>query len=114
MLTEIGAADKDQIYVFNKTDLLEDPIFSKRKYIPISAMSGLGIGSLIDTISEKLFDQLLPATFFIPYTDGQVLNEIMNRCEITATSHEETGTKVEAITDQMIRGKYQKYLMTEE
>jgi GTP-binding protein HflX len=114
VLTEIGAAEKDQIYVFNKTDLLEGPIYSRTKYIPISATSGMGIGSLIDAISENLFDNLRPATFFIPYSDGQVLNEIMNRCEITATSHEETGTKVNAITDQMIRGKYQKYLMTEE
>ena len=111
VLTEIGAIDKKNIYVFNKIDLLNVKIDTDYSYIPISAKMSIGIDRLIAEVSDVLFTNLKRVSFMIPYSEGSVLSDIMNQCETIEMNHKNEGTEIIVIADVIIRNKYQKYIV---
>ncbi|MEA3424454.1 MAG: GTPase HflX [Bacillota bacterium] len=111
VLSEIGADDKKNIYVFNKVDLLNREIDTEYSHIPVSAKMGIGIDRLIEEISNILFTNLKQVSFMIPYSEGSVLSDIMTKCETIEMNHKNDGTEIIVIADTIIRNRYQKYIV---
>ncbi|MCD6436031.1 MAG: GTPase HflX, partial [Clostridiales bacterium] len=111
VLNEIGAEDKKSIYVFNKVDLLDKEIDAYFQYIPVSAKMGIGIDKLIEEISNIVFTNLKRVKFMVPYSEGSVLSDIMNKCETIEMNHKNEGTEIIVIADAIIRNKYYKYIV---
>ncbi len=82
-LTEIGVEHDDPriIHVWNKADLLDleqkSAAIRKTKFsgdaVLVSAVKKTGIGTLLDQIDEKLFDNTRIYTYTIPVGDGKAL-----------------------------------------
>jgi GTP-binding protein HflX len=100
-LAEIGAGDIPRIYVFNKCDqvtegrgsMLEIP-YSRDHRIYMAAGRDIGISELLSLIDSILSEGSSESELLIPYSRGDVLSQIMDRCEIISTEYEETGTRV--------------------
>lgn len=106
VLGELGAGDKPQILCFNKADRVQDPIYTSVKHLTIAALTGLGVPELIETVSAHLFTDLQEVEYLVPYSDGQVLNELMTHCEVLSTEHEAQGTRIRVIAGAIVRGRY--------
>lgn len=107
VLKELEAIDKPIIRVFNKADLLgEGYEVDERADVYTSMTSGEGLDELIEKICENLYSSLHSVNMKIPYTQGGVLNEIMDASKVNSMEYQEDGTFIQAELDDML---YQKY-----
>ncbi|MGN0335252.1 MAG: GTPase HflX [Lachnospiraceae bacterium] len=113
-LKDLGAAEIPVIYVYNKADLAHEgplPQIRGENKIYLSAKTGAGIPELIDLIFETLHAGNLEAEFLIPYTDGSVLSELMEKSRVLETVYEEEGTRLRVSCDLSMYHKYKNYLV---
>lgn len=107
VLKELEAIDKPIIRVFNKADLLgEGYEVDERADVYTSMTSGEGLDELIEKICENLYSSFHSVNMKIPYTQGGVLNEIMDASKVNSMEYQEDGTFIQAELDDML---YQKY-----
>lgn len=107
VLADLNANDKPMIRVFNKVDLLgEDYKKDHRSDIYTSMVSEYGLDDLIDKIKEILYSSFHHVSMKIPYSQGAVLNEIMDASKVDIVEYQEDGTLIYAEVEDMI---YQKY-----
>jgi GTP-binding protein HflX len=111
VLEEIGAGDKEEVLVLNKMDLPSTGHLLAEEFIPISAKTGMGLDVLISRLDEKIFGALKAVDFLIPYSDGKVLGDILDKCEMIVMTHEAEGTVIKAMTDPAIRNKYARFII---
>lgn len=113
-LLELNMGDAPMIYVYNKADkCMEEslPVVSGEDKIYLSAKSGDGIRELVEMIFKKLHSGHLEAQFWVPYTDGKTVSELMKNCVIHETSYEENGTLLKVSCELAIYQKYKDYLV---
>lgn len=107
VLEELKVSDKPVIRVFNKSDLLgEGYEIDERADIYTSMLSGEGLDNLIEKISQILYSSLHHVNMKIPYTQGGVLNEIMDSSKVNSMEYQEDGTLIQVELEDML---YQKY-----
>jgi GTP-binding protein HflX len=80
-LDQIGAGSVPRIRVLNKVDLLSDEErFGLTMVDPtaslVSAVTGEGIESLLDTVAAMIGTRLVTVRLLIPYTEGAILAEL--------------------------------------
>ncbi len=98
VLREIGAGEIPQIMVFNKADLLDDPILPrvlKAAYpgsIILSAQDHDGILKLRDHVYSFFRKNLIAYSLAIDISNQATLSKIYNNCLIIATDYDEQGT----------------------
>jgi GTP-binding protein HflX len=79
-LEEIDAGNVPLITVLNKIDRLSDPEAARHavenypQSVAISALTGEGIGDLLEHIQNGLFETFSPITVFLPYQQGQLIS----------------------------------------
>jgi GTPase len=79
-LEEIDAGHVPTIMVLNKVDRLLDPDSARRtldsfpKAVAISALTGVGIGDLLEHIHNELYETLTPILVLLPYQQGQLIS----------------------------------------
>jgi GTPase len=95
VLEELGAGDKEKIIVFNKKDLLNDPIQAKivkrvhRASFVVSSFNQDDMKSLREFIINYFLDQQKKYDLFIPYDEGQAHSYVASKCNtIKSTNHE--------------------------
>lgn len=102
-LDEIGAGKIPRIRVMNKADVEtlhhRTPGTIRRSggtaaydEVCISAKTGEGIPELLDLIEETLDGKKAEYTFLIPYTQGQIVTQMLESMEVLSRTHEESGT----------------------
>ncbi|OPL09359.1 MAG: hypothetical protein AVO33_00635 [delta proteobacterium ML8_F1] len=109
VLEEIGVWETPQVLVYNKMDLRTEPLYGASDHLEISAAKGTGIGVLMDTITGLIFADLRKETFLIPYDQGHVLSELMNRGESAEIEYLDTGTRITVVVDEVLRNRYGDY-----
>lgn len=115
LLSELGAAEKPTIYVFNKCDrgIVCPPSAvintDSDKHICISAQSGEGVEQLAILLENIVHEGTSKATFFIPNSEQGALNKLYSDATIETIDYGAEGVTVVAIVDAKIRGMLRKY-----
>lgn len=111
VIKELGVKDIPIIYVFNKIDKVSDyfyipPTFDKA--IRISAKTAEGIDELITLIQKELYKGLLNKTFIIPYTKGNIINDLKENAEVLSIDYNDF-IIVNANVNEILYNKYKQY-----
>ncbi len=111
-IQQLGAADKKSIVVYNKIDKMDsqDRQFSNDD-ICISVKTGKNIEQLIKALDETLFSDVRKVTLHIPYSEGAVLNQLINRGKVVELKHDEIGTRVIIQLNSIHINKYAQYMV---
>lgn len=120
VLLQLEVQEKPTILVFNKCDLLEDPVLLMDfmgRYNPsleISALTKFNIDKLIDLINLHLPSKARKVDLLIPFTEAASLNSLYQNGEIMNTVYGENGIHCEALLNEQWINKMQKYILHEE
>lgn len=102
VLTSLGAAEKETILVFNKSDLIDENYFlhnGEQNYfgspVRISAKHGTGISDLLAMISEALASRRIRTKFFIPFAEGYLTDIIHQQGQVYHQEYHPTGVEIE-------------------
>mmetsp|Transcript_6640 Transcript_6640/g.11856 ORF Transcript_6640/g.11856 Transcript_6640/m.11856 type:complete len:566 (-) Transcript_6640:1016-2713(-) len=105
ILGELGAGDKPQIVVWNKTDLLDEEqlqILQKRAELEpqptvlASVKTGSGLTECILTLEETLRDLMMYVEVLLPFSKGNLVAEMHERGVVERETHRSNGTVVAA------------------
>ena len=114
-LEDLGCKDTPVITIFNKMDrdiALPLPIDElARDTCEISAVSGMGMDSMLQKVEELLKTFRTSLKALIPYTEGSLVSWVHGRCEILTEEHTPEGVLLEVYVDEesaMRLGKYRK------
>lgn len=121
-LKEIGAGEIPVIYVFNKSDILQDeqiesgslPIEYPRTgddRVYISARDKESLDTLIAVIDRKFAEGETEAELLLPYKEGAILGELNSRGIVIQTEYREDGVFVRALLTAKDISKYEEYLI---
>ncbi|MBQ7751827.1 MAG: GTPase HflX [Clostridia bacterium] len=112
VLSELGALGKPTVYVYNKTDLVqEDVAYTQENSIGISAKTGKNIEKLIDIISETAPDKKREMTVLIPYNLGSLVNELHKNQKILSEEYLGEGVKIHLLADKITYEKMKTYII---
>lgn len=115
LLSELGAAGKPTLYVFNKCDagMACPPSAvintSEEKHVCISAKSGEGVEALANLLETILHDGKTKATFVIPNNEQGALNILYKNATVESVDYGADGVTVVATVDAKVRGMLRKY-----
>lgn len=121
-LAEIGAGDIPVIYVFNKSDLVQDEqrdndqlvmdvprTVDDRAYICGKDQGSLD--TLIDLIEEKLGADDTLCDMLLPYSEGGLLNMLNEAGKVKASEYLPEGVKVSAMLSAKEYARFAEYIM---
>ena len=111
VLDGIGVKDIPIIYVFNKIDKHSDYFYIPPKYenaIRISSKNNTNIKQLLDIIQETLFKSFKTTEFVIPYSKGEIVNNLKENADVLDISYSDFIT-VKASVNEHLYNLYKKY-----
>lgn len=99
VLSELGAADKPVITVFNKVDRLDNPnslerLLRQEDSVAVSALKQIGISDLLELIRAFVRRRTVDMELIIPYNDSGVLARLHELGAVNTTEYAEEGTRV--------------------
>ncbi|KAF0226864.1 MAG: GTP-binding [Erysipelotrichaceae bacterium] len=106
-LTEIEAADKPMITVYNKFDIAISAIPSKA--IAISALNGTNIDELVDMIIIKMNEIQPLYTYLIPYDQAHLLEKLKKESQVVSTLNTDDGFMI-SVRSHKILPNFKVYL----
>jgi len=109
-LKEIGAESVPMIYVYNKIDLVDDYLTEKNG-VYISAKKNLGIDKLVETISNKVFNNYINCNMFIPYDKGNLLSYLNGNARVIDRKYRNNGTELSIECSNIDYEKYREYVI---
>ncbi len=109
-LKEIGAESVPMIYVYNKIDLVDDYLTEKNG-VYISAKKNLGIDKLVETISNKVFNNYINCNMFIPYDKGNLLSYFSDNARVIDRKYRNDGTELSIECSNIDYEKYREYVI---
>ncbi len=97
VLTELGVSDKEQLIVFNKRDLLNDPI--KEKIIKrshansfvVSSFNAEDVKALRSHVINWFLEKQNKYDLFVPYEDGETHSIVAGKTNILSSHNHEKG-----------------------
>ena len=116
VLTEIGADMKPIIIAINKIDKNSGQSvfirgYDRDKTIEISALQGFNLDRLLKVICNVLPSTRQLVQLFIPYNDGQILDEIHQNGLVYEVEYKDNGVKIRGSIDKAILKKYEEYVL---
>ena len=115
LLSELGAADKPTIYVFNKCDkgIVCPPssVINTEgdNFVCISAANGDGVSDFADMLEAIIHNGKTKAIFFIPNSEQGAMNILYKNASVENVEYGADGVTVTAIVDKKTRGMLKKY-----
>lgn len=97
VLEELGIEDKDQIVVFTKKDLIDDPFLPKivmrnlKASFLVSTLDSEDILGLREYVINYFLDKQAHFDLFIGYEEGEAHSRILGNANIVKQSHHENG-----------------------
>ena len=121
-LAEIGAGDIPVIYVFNKSDVVQDeqeqsgqlvmPVpRSMDDRIYISAREDESLNTLIELIEKKLSENENDCEMLIPYSEGGILSLLTGKGVVKSSEYLEEGIKIVATLGSDDYNRYNAYII---
>ena len=114
VIEDLGASDKPCIYVYNKSDLIDDKLSGNEKRVFVSGATGEGIDKMLSMIEGAVHQFKKKYSLLIPYTNQSVLSALYNAYTVENVEYVEDGITLEAILDERGKGMYGKYILSVE
>jgi len=94
VLEEIGAAGKEKLLVYNKTDLLDEEFIPTYvgESINISVKEGENIEELIEIIKNKIFSDRVVCKLLVPYDRGDISSYLCEKGRVLEMEYLDAGT----------------------
>ncbi len=116
VLNQLGCKDIKMLYVYNKTDLIKNKNLFNMDVTPSIMLDNtnlLGFDELLKTIEEMLFDDY-NISLLIPYSEGQIYNQLKEKANIINTEYLNEGIKVNVILSKHLKELYKQYQIEKE
>ncbi len=120
ILNDLVEGDSNRILVFNKCDLISDDKIIQKKVANflkeanilydtfyISCKTGEGFEELKLEIEKRLFGEIIQLELLIPYSEGNILQELIDISNVLQTEYKENGT---VLFVEIAKNKCEKYL----
>ncbi len=115
ILKELGGEEKPMITVYNKCDISNSYLLPVAKNtVKISALTGVGINSLLECIAENMPSTKKRVLLLIPFNQGALANEIRTTSRILREKYLPEGIFFDAVTDTGIMYKILDYIVKED
>ena len=113
-LAEIHAAGVPEIVVLNKSDVASAAAVARltgrhTDAVTVSAATGDGIPNLLEALEERLTPATVHLDVLIPYDRGDLVAEAHRLGEVLAETHEEHGTRLEALIPVAEAGPFEAF-----
>lgn len=114
ILADLGADSKRILTVLNKMDQVPQSVVQGvEKCFPgaisISALTGLGVERLLQTIEAELVVDQVQLKVLIPFSQGALVDELHNGALILVEEYEPEGTYLEVIVSENLAGRLRQY-----
>ena len=111
VIAELGAGKKQRIYVYNKCDKDgEQHLVSHECMVKISAKTGEGVDTLLDTIEALLHAAKRDYTLLIPYDKQSLVNSLYNDFTVKSVDYLNEGIQIVAVLDDRGKGLFKAYI----
>jgi GTP-binding protein HflX len=116
-LDEIEVVDIPMVTALNKIDLLPDPTSSLdrvdefERAVPISALTGEGIQTLLSSIEFELYQSMSQVKVLLPYEAGQLISLFHELGRIDEIQHNENAIIIEGRIPTRLASQYSEYLI---
>ncbi len=111
-LEEIGVHDIPVLYVYNKFDLLEEPI--EPTFFPniiVSLLDNKGVSQVLDLIEREVFTDYEKVKLLIPFNEGDLVSYLNQNSNIINQDYSNEGTILELELSQVQIAKYANYII---
>ncbi len=114
ILKDLGGEGKPVITVYNKCDIADSYLLPVTKNtVKISALKGVGINSLLESISENMPATKKRVLLLIPFSEGSLANEIRKTSRILNEEYRADGLFLDAVVDVGIMHRILDYIISE-
>lgn len=113
LLSDLNAAGKPIIYVYNKCDKSDAPKPEKPSSVYISAKSGEGIESLLALIEKTITENRKSVKLFLPYDKSSFLNSLYNVAMVEELEYKDEGISLLATFKENIPHTYEEFIISE-
>ncbi|MBE6701041.1 MAG: GTPase HflX [Ruminococcaceae bacterium] len=110
--------EKPIIYVFNKVDELsgDNPeeilgLGNRENAVFLSAKTGVGIDTLIETIERVVLSVKREVKFLLPFDKGDLMSMLYKTSKVKEAEYTDEGIVVSAIVDDKVIGQMSKYVI---
>jgi GTP-binding protein HflX len=114
-LEEIGADQLPILTVLNKIDRLEDPasaqnsVESMSDAVAVSALKKKGLRKLVQTINDKLYENLSPVDIHLPYDQGSLISLFHEQGKIERIEHTRKGVDIQGRIPGRLLGRFSSF-----
>lgn len=112
LLSELGCGDTPIINVYNKCDKLS-PLeigSDNERSVYISAKESKGIDKLLEAIDNNLPVRVKKVKLLIPFSMGNISNEIREKATLLSENYTAEGIETEAVIDEEMYRRLKEYL----
>jgi GTPase len=119
-LVEIEADHLPVLTALNKIDRLADPEGARSKLqsypnsVAISALSGEGLEDLLDLVSETLFENFIPVSVKLPYSEGGLIAMFHEQGQVERIEHGNGGVLIQGRIPGRHMGRYSPFIKTKD
>ena len=99
LLKELGAENKPVITVYNKCDIAESAYLMpvSRNSVKISAVTGVGLGALLETICRSMPESTAEVRVVLPYKETALAAWLHENALVKSESYAEDGVHITAV-----------------
>ncbi|MBR4868078.1 MAG: GTPase HflX [Clostridia bacterium] len=110
LLTQLGCGEIPVLPVFNKIDMVDDPLLIPKQSIGISALNGQGIDRLLEEIADALPPTRVRVEMLLPFHRGEIAPLLRKNGVIHAEEYVAEGLKLDCTIDKLDAEKYQEFI----
>lgn len=112
-LNDLDVSGIPQIIALNKIDqLAEMDALQLEHAVPISALTGQGLGRLLERIDEVLYQQMVPVRVKLPYSAGDLLATFHGQGSVERIQHTANGIDIAGRLPGRLVAGYRRYLVS--
>lgn len=113
LLSDLGAADKPTLYVFNKCDRGATEVLrtgqSAESVVWISAATGQGVDIFIDRLEQLVQAGKRRVEYLFPHAAHGLVSRLYSEATVESCEYVGDGCRVTAVVDERIRGRLREY-----
>ena len=115
LLKELGAENKPVITVYNKCDIAESAYLMpvSRNSVKISAVTGVGLPLLLETIARNMPEQTAEINVVLPYKETALAAWLHEKAQVKSEAYEEDGVHVTAVVAKSALHRFVPFLVRE-
>ena len=115
LLRELGAENKPVITVYTKCDVAESAYLMpvNRNSVKISAVTGVGLPLLLETIARNMPEQTAEINVVLPYKETALAAWLHEKAQVKSETYEEDGVHVTAVVAKSALHRFVPFLVRE-